>query len=170
MIPLPLYNPSPEEIQRIPPEFLIMSGNRPGTPDAAVGAVFYTGSRDRHVIVQSLVFRITITANASSETRLVGLRVMLEDASVDRGSLFELRCRDTANHGLVPDNSSIAAAYPAGTGPHQACFSLTDTGLWVPAGVSLRLQSFTSGGVPASHEIRWTAILVSVPKGGLPKA
>lgn len=170
MIPRALYTPTPSEVQRIPPEFVMLSGNRPGTADAAVGAAFYSGSLDRHVILHRLVFRITISANAGAETRLTGVRVMLEDAGVDRGSLFELRTRDAAGLGLFSDNGGVCA-YPAGSTGNQSAFTVGDAaGIWVPAGVSLRLQSFTGGGVPASHEIRWTAILATVPKGPLLKA
>jgi hypothetical protein len=168
-VPCPIYRPLEPEIVRTPPEFVLISGNRPGTPDAAVGSVFWGGVRDRHAVVQSLTFRVTVSANAGAETRLIGLRVMLDDAGTDRGSLWELRARDAAGVGLRSDNGPDCV-YPAGTTGNQAAFNPVLEGVWVPAGVGLRLQSFTGGGVPVSHEIRWTAVLLLVPIGGLLRA
>lgn len=168
-VPCPIYKPLDPEIIRTPPEFVIISGNRPGTADAAVGAVFFNGIRDRHAVIQSLTFRVTINANGASETRLIGLRVMLEDQGADRGSLFELRARDVAGGGLNGDNANVAA-YAAGSTGNQAAFNPRLEGVWVPSGISLRLQSFTGGGVPTSHEIRWTAVILLVPIGGLLRA
>lgn len=168
-VPCPIYKPVEPEIMRTPPEFVLISGARPGTADAAVGSIFFNGIRDRHVVIQSLVFRVTISANAASETRHIGIRVMLEDAGVDRGSLWELRARDVAGGGLSGDNANVSA-YAAGTTGNQTAFKPRVEGCWVPAGISLRLQSFTGGGVPVSHEIRWSAVLLLVPIGGLLRA
>jgi hypothetical protein len=176
-IPAALYQPGDAEISRQPPGFIIRRAIQPGSGAASQTITVWEGDQSRHLIIQTLNVRVTITPDGASATKLEIVR--LEALDMSAGTLATviweaIYTGSPAGVGLYnPAIPGLATGWvlPA-AGPAQAAnFDLT-IGLRdavIPNGLQLRFVLGTTGGTPVN--LGGTAHLVglAIPVGRLPR-
>lgn len=157
---------APGELTRTPVELLAGRQTTAGGAVTSLGGTFFTAPRDRLLVLQSIVLRLTVQAAAASETRIIRVRCMLVGGNgEDRGSVFEFRAPDVAGQGVFGQFGERGALAAGVAG--DFCWSPDVQGVVVPTNISLRFQSFTGGGVPQVHtqEAQW--IIAILPRGNV---
>lgn len=172
IIPEICYRLTDSARQRYPIEFITRRGLQPGSAIAGQVIPLFEGFADRHLAISSLTFRVNITPNAVTESRLE--RVSVELIDVASGVLRSIMWEATvdaaaAGTGVVPDNSNAPIAMAAAGANASFGFNVPLVGSLVPAGCALRVLSSVVCGVPVLHGGTGHLVAIAIPMGDVTK-
>lgn len=176
-LPTALYQPSAEEISRQPPGFIIRRAIQPGGAAAAQTLTVWEGDQSRHLMIQALNIRVSLTPNAGSATKMEIVR--LEALDLQAGTLATVLWEaiylgSPTGVGLWhPGKPADPAGWvgAAGGPPESATYDLSSElgGSTIPNGLQLRFVLGSTGGTPVNLGATAHLVALAIPVGRLPR-
>ncbi len=169
LFPEALYTPSPGDIARNPPQFVIRRAIQPGSAAAAQTITVWEGDSSKHLILSSITLRVSVTANAAAETRLDIARLELLDSGGTLATIVweVINTPSLATEGIKPDGWNVPLVRALGSAAVSAAFNIPCVGMLVPGGTSLRFVLGTGGGVPVNLSGVAHLVGLAVPLAGI---